>query len=181
MLARDAVARSPDAFAAAGALRAASEALRAALDAEEIAEGGDGAAHAAWRQAHTRMVSAAEAVHAEYGPLSRLRKLVVLWTDPYAPDATGAAVLDALEAACGDAPACRPLRAAIAQVRATGRAVDAAEAARAEAISNRVARTRDWRAAAEALLAVAPLADSGTLAALSAVAAPDPALDWFEE
>lgn len=197
-LARDVVERSPGAFAAAGALRRASTTLRRALDAEQAAEGTDEVAHAAWRQSHDRLldvgtattdalramalrgVLGAQALHAA------VTRDLARWADPYAPDAAGALVLGALDAALRDAPASlvetvADLRAAVDAAATDGARRDRAESDRARAIADRERALRGWRAAAEALLVHADAAAEPLLAEIAGSSGPDPADAWFEE
>jgi hypothetical protein len=173
-LARAVVEETPDAFAAAGALRRASAALRGALDTEQAAEGADAVAHAAWRQSHDRLldvgtattdalrgmtlrgVLGAQALHAA------VTRDLARWADPYAPDAADLSV-------------------AVDTARTDGARRDRAEADRARAIAARDHAVRAWRAAAAALLAHADASVEPLLVELRGEPGDDPADGWFEE
>ncbi len=197
-LARAVVEETPDAFAAAGALRRASAALRGALDTEQAAEGADAVAHAAWRQSHDRLldvgtattdalrgmtlrgVLGAQALHAA------VTRDLARWADPYAPDAAGELVLGALAAALRDAPhalaaTVADLSVAVDTARTDGARRDRAEADRARAIAARDHAVRAWRAAAAALLAHADASVEPLLVELRGEPGDDPADGWFEE
>lgn len=178
-LAAAAVDRSQFAFASASALRTASERLQAAVAAEAAAEGADRVTHVDWRQAHERLMAAAGALADEGEAPARLRSLLRRWADPYAADAAGADLLDLVSAACGEGH--EQVREAAEAAARAGRARDRAEAARARTVAARVAATRQWRAAAEALFAVSPPPDGKVIAVLAGPEEDSGDDDWFIE
>lgn len=189
-LARVAATRVPAAFAAAGALRAASRELADAIAAERVADAADSVTHSAWRAAHDRLRQLVGAAVQRLGnrtPGPELGEALAAWSDPYAADAAGEGVLDALRAVCASAPSSlhgdwiRDLTLAVERAREAGRVYDAAERRRAGAIRQRVETCKAWRDAAEALFEVAPPDDPDRLVALSAGAASDPADCWFDD
>lgn len=194
-LAARALAAAPGAFAVAADLRRESSRLEAALATEAEAEALSHSTTGDAIEARDTLQQVIVALQPAPGRLvavqdvaleAALRPAFDAWADPYAPDTTGAAELDALAriAHHHDAPAAATVAAAVTAMHAAGTAHDHAASARAQAIAERVAAEKEWQRAFDALLAVVPAGvRSELVAAVSETtpSEPDPTDAWFAE
>ncbi len=177
-----------------GSLRELTEAARGledALAAETAAEGADQVAEDHALQAQQVLLEAfrPRLEDAAFAAIRRqLQPVLDQWTDPYASDATGVALLGRMRRGLHDVPesvrsSAERLLAAIDGMEQAGRARDTARLAFVAAVDRRVRARRSWNARALGIVRRIPPADFEAWLVELPVREPSPFPEaaWFEE